>query len=182
MPKCGPKLKAITEPRHNPYGSQLPGPFLGSSDDFLRTAQGQGPENEATDNDEATNDDEAIDDIRRRSWTREQKLGAIKYATSTYVLSKTSPAKLIANNAAALKIGCTPKMLRTWIRTYDKINASSKGSRKNRQNTTPKEPEMEQELHGLFIQKQSIRRKINAKWFQRNARIIYSNRYPHRVV
>jgi hypothetical protein len=113
MPKCGPKLRAIAEPRHNPYGYRLPGPFLGSSDDFLRTAQGQDPENEATNDDEATDNDEATDDIRRRSWTREQKLGAIKYATLTYVLSKTGPAKLIANNAAALKIGYTPKMLRT---------------------------------------------------------------------
>jgi hypothetical protein len=38
-------------------------------------------------------------------------------------------------------------MLRTWIQLYDEINASSKGSRKNRRNTTPKEPEMEEELH-----------------------------------
>ena len=113
--------------------------------------------------------DKAIDDIRCRSWTREQKLGAIKYVTLTYVLSKTGPAKLIANNATALKIGCTPKMLHTWIWTYNEINASSKGSQKNRQNTIPKEPEMEQELHDLFIQKRLIRRKINAKWFQRNA-------------
>jgi hypothetical protein len=89
------------------------GPFLGSSNDFLYTAQGQDLENEATDDDEATNDDEAVDDICRRSWTHEQKLGVIKYATSTYVLSKTGFAKLIANNAVALKIGCTPKMLRT---------------------------------------------------------------------
>jgi len=73
-------------------------------------------------------------------------------------------------------------MLHTWIRTYDEINASPKGSWKNRHNTTPKEPEIEQELHKLFLQKQSIRRKINAKWIQRNARIIYGNKYPHQVV
>jgi hypothetical protein len=64
--------------------------------------------------------------MRYQSWTCEQKLGTIKYVTLTYVLSKTGLAKLIANNATALKIGCILKMLRTWIRTYDKINASLK--------------------------------------------------------
>jgi transposase-like protein len=157
MPKCGLKLKAISKPRHNLYSYRLPGPFLGSSKDFFGAAKGQDSEDEAID------DNVAIDDIRRRSWTREQKLGAIKYATSTYVPGKTGSNELIPNNAAALKIGCTPKMLRTWIQTYDEINASSKGSWKNRRNTTLKEPEMEQELHKLFIQKQSTRRKINAK-------------------
>jgi hypothetical protein len=127
-------------------------------------------------------DDVAIDDIRRRSWTREQKLGAIKYATSTYVPGKTGSDELIANHAAAFNIGCTPKMLCTWIRSYDEINASPKGSRKNRRNTTPKEPELEEELHKLFVEKRAIGRKINAKWIYRNAQIIYGNRYPHRVV
>src|SRR5271170_5081043 len=128
MPKCGPKPKAIAKPRHNPYSYRLPGPFLGSSDDFLRTAKGQDSKDEAIDN------DIAIDDIRRWSWTREQKLGAIKYATSTYVPGKAGSDELIPNNATALNIGCTPKMLRTWIRTYDEINASPKGSWKNRRN------------------------------------------------
>jgi hypothetical protein len=87
----------------------------------LRTAKGQDSE------DKAINDDVAIDDIRRRSWTCEQKLGAIKYATSTYVPGKTGSNELIANNAAAINIGCTPKMLCTWIWDYDIINASAKG-------------------------------------------------------
>jgi hypothetical protein len=139
MPKCGLKPKAISEPCHNLYSYRLLGLFLGSSKDFLRTAKVQDPE------------DKAIDDIRRRSWTCEQKLGAIKYATSTYVLGKTGSDKLTPNNAAALNIGCTPKMLRTWIWTYNEINASPKGSWKNRHNTIPKESEIEQELYKLFI-------------------------------
>jgi hypothetical protein len=61
MPKCGPKLKAIAKPCHNLYGYQLPGPFLSSSDDFLHTAQGHDPENEAT------NNYKAINNIRRWS-------------------------------------------------------------------------------------------------------------------
>jgi hypothetical protein len=109
MPKPGPKPKAIAKPRHNPYSYRLLGPFLGSSEDFLRAAKGQDSKGEAID------DDIAIDDTRRRSWTREQNLGAIKYATSTFVPGKTGSNELIANNAAAVNIGSTPKMLRTWI-------------------------------------------------------------------
>jgi len=40
MPKSGPKPKAIAKPRSNPYSYRLPGPFLGSSNEFLRTAKG----------------------------------------------------------------------------------------------------------------------------------------------
>jgi hypothetical protein len=42
-------------------------------------------------------------------------------------------------------------MLHAWIWTYNEINAGPKGSWKNRQRTTPKEPEMEEELHKLFV-------------------------------
>jgi hypothetical protein len=105
--------KAIAKPRHNPYRYRLPGPFLGSSEAFLRTAKGEDPEDKAINDDVAMDDDVAIDDIRCWSWTCEQKLGAIKYATSTYVPGKTGSNELIANHAAAFNIGCTPKMLRT---------------------------------------------------------------------
>jgi hypothetical protein len=84
MPKPGPKPKAIAKPRWNPYSYRLPGPFLGSSEAFLCAAKRQNPEDKAIDN------DVAVDDVRRRSWTREQKLSAVKYTVSTYVLSKTS--------------------------------------------------------------------------------------------
>jgi hypothetical protein len=104
---------------HNKY--RIPGPFLGDTNAFLQAAKGQDSIKDSINN----SDDETR---RRRSWTREQKLGAIKYATSTYVVDKDGYRKLIANNAAAANIGCTPYMLQTWIRLYDKINASSKGT------------------------------------------------------
>jgi len=44
-------------------------------------------------------------------------------------------------------------MLREWIRAYDDINASPKGSRKDRRRTTAKESKMEQELYELFSSK-----------------------------
>jgi hypothetical protein len=142
----------------------------------LRAAKGQDSEDKAID------DDVAIDDTRRRSWTQEQKLGAIKYATSTYVLGKTGSNELIANNAATVNISCTPKMLRTWIRDYDIINASAKGCQKSRLKVSAKEPQIEQELHKLFLQKRLIRHKIRARWFDQNARLIYGQIYPQRVV
>jgi transposase-like protein len=175
MPKSGPKPKVITQPRWNPYKHRL-GPFLGDSEAFLRTAKARGPDCDTID------DDIAIDDTRRRSWTREQKLGAIKYALSKVVLNKAGKEEPISNNAAATNIGCTPKMLRDWIRDYDTINASAKGCQKSRLKASAKEPQMEQELHELFLQKRAIRRKIGARWFFRNAQLIYGQIYPQRVV
>jgi hypothetical protein len=99
MPKSSPKPKAIAKLRYNPYSYQLLGPFLSSSEDFLRAAKGQDSEDEAIDN------DIAIDDTRCRSWTWEQKLGAIKYATSTYVPSKTGSNRLYTKNVTYLDPG-----------------------------------------------------------------------------
>jgi len=104
MPKSGPKPKAITQPRWNLYKHRL-GPFLRDSEAFLRTAKAQGP------NCDTINDDIAIDNTRRRSWTREQKLGAVKYALSKVVLNEAGKEELISNNAVATNIGCIPKML-----------------------------------------------------------------------
>jgi len=157
MPKSGPKAKAITQPRWNLYKHRL-GPFLGDPEDFLRTAKGQDPDQDAID------DDIAIDNVRRRSWTRKQKLGAIKYALSTFVPGKTTgKEELISNNATATNIGCTLKMLCTWIRDYDNINASAKGCQKSGLHVNAKEPQIEQELHKLFLEKQAIRRIIRAR-------------------
>jgi hypothetical protein len=108
MPKSGLKAKVISAPWYNLYKHRL-SPFLKSSEAFLRTAKGQDPK------DEAINNDVAIDDVHRWSWTCEQKLGAIKYTTSTFVLGKTSQDELISNKATAYNISYTPKMLCTWI-------------------------------------------------------------------
>jgi len=91
--------------------------------------------------------------------------------------SRKGPNQLIPNNAAASNIGCTPKMLRTWIWDYNTINASAKGCRKSRLNVSAKELQMEQELYELFLQKRLIGRKIGAFWFDRNACLIYSQIY-----
>jgi hypothetical protein len=121
MLRPGSKPKVIAKPRWNPYSYRLPGPFLGSSEAFLCTAKGQDSEDEAVD------DDVAVDDVRRRSWAREQKLDTVKYTASTYVSGKTGADELISHNAAVSNISCTPKMLHTWIQTYNKINTNLKG-------------------------------------------------------
>jgi len=61
MPKHGLKPKDLAKPRYNPYQYQLVGPFLGSSDAFLRTAKGQDLTNDLI------NDDTVINDVQRRS-------------------------------------------------------------------------------------------------------------------
>jgi hypothetical protein len=61
-----------------------------------------------------SNDCKDDDDSRRRSWTWEQKLAAIKYATTTIITDeKSGIKKLIPRHAAAKNIKCTAKMLRT---------------------------------------------------------------------
>jgi len=167
MPKSGPKPKAITQPRWNPYKHRL-GTILRDPEAFLRTAKGQDSDHDAID------DDITIDDTRRRSWTCKQKLGAVKYALLKVVVNKAGKEELISNNAAATNIGCTPKMLWDWIWDYDTINASAKGCWKSRLKASAKELQMEQELHDLFLQKRAIGRKIGSCWFFRNAQLIYS--------
>jgi hypothetical protein len=97
------------KPRYNLCKYPLLGPFLGSSNAYLRTTKGQDPTGEPTAG------GVAIGNVRRRSWTCGQKLGAIKYATSNYVPGKTGSDELIANNSAATNISCTLKMLHEWI-------------------------------------------------------------------
>jgi hypothetical protein len=73
-------------------------------------------------------------------------------------------------------------MLRTWIKDQDAIYASPVGTRKHRVDVLLREPEMEQQLHELFLQKQEIGRKIGSMWIHHNARLIYATIHPDRVV
>jgi hypothetical protein len=53
-------------------------------------------------------------------------------------------------------------MLQGWIRDYDTIDTSAKGCQKSRLKASAKEPQIEQELYKLFLQKRAIGRKIGA--------------------
>jgi hypothetical protein len=90
MVKPGPKVKPVTASRYNPYEKRVnAGPFKDTSAKYLAIAQGKG---NAQDNAQGINNDSSNDDSddllnptenTRRSWTREQKLGAVHYATRT---------------------------------------------------------------------------------------------------
>jgi hypothetical protein len=69
------------------------------SDSFLRTTRDEDTNNDGSDS--------LGKEVRRRSWTREQKLGAIKYAQSTFIPNHHGIPQVISRNAAAKNIGCT---------------------------------------------------------------------------
>jgi hypothetical protein len=101
----------------------------------------------AVDSDES--DPEGIA-LHRNSYSRELKLAAIEWATSTYRKGKKDgdPDRRITRYAAAKRLGITTTMLRTWIRNRALIASQKKGSRRNRtHNTKGKEHEMEQVLY-----------------------------------
>jgi hypothetical protein len=186
MPKTGPKPKAIADRRYNPLGyrirTQLPAEtiFDQAATNLLQRARGEDPDEvQYSDSDDWKDGDAS----RRRSWTQEQKLAAIKYATTTIITDeKSGIKKLIPRHAAAKNIKCTAKMLREWIKDQDAIYASPVGTRKRRVEVLPKEPEMEQRLHKLFLQKREIERRIGSMWIHCNARRIYADIHPDRVV
>ena len=83
MTKSGPKLRAIGISRHNPYAranqssvSHIPDlPFYDTVAEMnLQRAKGT-----MVDNESCEDEDSELEAVTRRSWTREQKLGAIQY-------------------------------------------------------------------------------------------------------
>lgn len=78
---------------YNPYAHrvqasrvQSAGVFQDVSNNYLQVARGEGPSTKPSDTESIDSDD--ANDTRRRSWTREQKLGAVNYASMTYIPSK----------------------------------------------------------------------------------------------
>jgi hypothetical protein len=120
MPKSGPKPKAIANRRYNPLGYRIRTQLLAETifdqvaTNLLQHARGEDADKVRYSDSNNCKDD---DNSRRRSWTREQKLAAIKYATTTIITDeKSGIKKLISRHAAAKNIKCTAKMLRTWIK------------------------------------------------------------------
>ena len=65
----------------------------------------------------------------RKSYTRELKLAAIQYATTTLVSNKKGDKKLITVYTAAKKLGITYQMIKKWIKAKNEITEQKKGSR-----------------------------------------------------
>jgi hypothetical protein len=95
MPKQDPKPKPLSASRSNPYQHRLLQPanqlMSDISNGLLRTARGE----DTIDNDSYNTDSDSGKEVRRRSWTREQKLGAIKYAQSTFIPNHRGITQLI---------------------------------------------------------------------------------------
>ena len=122
------------------------------------------------------------DETRKRiSYTREQKLAAVSYATTTYKVLNDGSLKIISRYAAAQNLGITTKMLRDWIKKQQDIMALSGGTRKNRTHSDYQEPEMEVQLLEMFKTARKAGRKINRSWFVHQVKQIYGTIHSHRI-
>jgi transposase-like protein len=119
-------------------------------------------------------------DIRRRSWSREQKLAAVGYATTKRVYQKGEMV-LISHKQACRDLGIQPIQLRKWIKDIDKIRSLHKGSRKGKLSQPAQFPEMEDRLYALILQKRQIGRKVSEKWIRRHARLEFESLWPEKV-
>ena len=120
---------------------------------------------------------------RRKSYTRENKLAAINYATTTWKTQKDGTLKLISKYEAAKNLGIDLAMLRRWLKTSSVIENMSTGIRKNRPlNTGCQEPELERQLIELFKEKGEAGMKVDKRWIIRQVKHIYAVLYPHRII
>ena len=67
---------------------------------------------------------------KRLSYSREQKLAAVAYASTTFRLQKDGTMKPISAYEAAKELGITQTMLRKWKRGQNSIMLQKKGTRK----------------------------------------------------
>lgn len=119
---------------------------------------------------------------RRISYTKEQKLAAISYATNTWKAKPDGSMELITKYRTAANLGITTAMLRDWIRSQPTIESMHQGGRKNRVTVPCQEPILEERLVELFAEARKVGRKITRRWFVRQGQQIYGHLYPERVV
>lgn len=124
-------------PHSQPSQSSMPGSAIIEQFQVHRDGQDQ--------SDVGIENEEETEVIRRRiSYTKEQKLRAISYATTTWRTQKDGSSKLISKHAAAKDLGITSAMLRQWMKASSKIENSANGTRKNRSsNVHRQQPELE---------------------------------------
>jgi transposase-like protein len=120
-------------------------------------------------------------DIRRRSYTREQKLAAVGYATTKHIHSKAGGMVLISHKQACRDLGVDPVQLRRWKKDVDKIRSLYKGSRKGKVSHSAQFPEMEARLHALILEKRRLGRKVAENWIRRHTRLEFESLWPEKV-
>ncbi len=119
---------------------------------------------------------------KRISYTKEQKLAAVSYITTTWKAEKDGSMKLISKRSAAIYLGITTAMLRDWMKSQATIETMYRGVRKNRTAVSCQEPILEERLVKLFTEARKAGRKITHRWFVRHGQQIYGQLYPGRVV
>ena len=173
-PRHGPKPKPLAE-RQSLHALQLTrhDPIISATTDGL-LAQFKANAPAELDSDSDNND------IRRRSYTQEQKLAAIGYATTKRVYQKGEMV-LISHKQACRDLGIKPCQLRQWQKDIDKIRSLYKGSRKGKVSHPAQFPELEDRLHTLISEKRQLGRQISEKWIRRHARLEFESLWPERV-
>jgi transposase-like protein len=98
------------------------------------------------------------------SYSREKKLQAITYFEKTDVPGTKGRANTpIPLRWAARTLGIDRKQLRDWKKNKTKILYMKKGAKRYRRVTSEHEPELEFQLHAVFIEAQAKRRIIASR-------------------
>jgi transposase-like protein len=174
-PRPGPKPKPLAE-RRSLHGLQLArhDPITTTTTDGL-LAQFKANVPAELDSDSDSHD------IRRRSYTREQKLVAVGYAITKRVYQKGEIVP-ISHKQACRDLGLKPVQLRDWKKNIDKIRSvQSKGSRRGTLTHTAQFPVLEDGLHVLILEKRQLGRQVGENWIRRHARLEFERLWPERV-
>jgi hypothetical protein len=174
-PRAGPKPKPLAE-RQSLHALQLTrhDPIISATTDgLLAQFKANTPAELDFDSDDSH-------DIRRRSYTREQKLAALGYASTKRVYQKGEMVS-ISQNQACRDLGIKPCQLREWKKNIDKLRSLHKGSRKGKVSHPAQFPEMEDRLYALILEKRQLGRQVGENWIRRHARLEFERLWPERV-
>jgi DDE superfamily endonuclease len=120
---------------------------------------------------------------RRAAYSREKKLQAITYITSTDIQKKGAAIGVmepISLLYASEKLKVDRKNLRDWKNSKEKILGMKKGAYRARGPSLGREPLLESKLNKKFEEERAIGRIISSTWFIRHAKAIYRLQYPRR--
>jgi len=120
---------------------------------------------------------------RRIAYSREKKLQAITYLTSTDMPKKggvPGEMALISLTYASVQLKVDRHSLREWRDSKAKILGMKKGAMRARGPSLGREPELEFKLNTKFEAKRAIGRIISSAWFMKHAKAIYRELYPRR--
>ena len=175
-PRPGPKAKPLAV-RQSLSALQLTRPHLNPI--MTTTTDGLLAQFKANDPTEIDSDSDNPD-IRRRSYTREQKLAAVGYATTKRVCQKGEMVP-ISHKQACKDLGVDPVQLRRWKKDVDKIRSLHKGSRKGKLFHPAQYPVLEDRLHALILEKRRLGRNVREKWIRQYTRLQFESLWLERV-